>query len=333
MARSRKKLGEILVAEGFATQEQVDQALKMQSGARKRIGEVMIDNGDVTEEQVARSLARQFRMKYADLTKGEVQERVDLSLLPRDLIDKHKVLPIGKQNGRLHLIVHDPKDLELLDMLRFRVGVDVEPALASRRQIMDFLDSSGGGAEAGGGAMDEMKETLISESIDKSIDKSVDRSIDSSIDRAASDAPIIKLCERIIKEAVRNRASDIHIEPMADRVRLRYRIDGVCVERDNLPKRMQNGVLARMKLMAGVNIAEKRVPQDGRIKMPVTNDKGEEQVIDFRVSSCPAYHGESIVLRILRPDSVRIGLPNLGFEPDNLDIFNRIIRRPNGIFL
>ena len=115
---------------------------------------------------------------------------------------------------------------------------------------------------------------------------------------------------------------------MPDRVVLRYRIDGVCTVRDNLPKRMQAAVLARLKLMAGINIAEKRIPQDGRIKLKV-----DESQIDFRVSSCPAYHGESIVLRILRPDSVQIGLANLGFEPDHLDIFNRVIRRPNGIFL
>jgi type IV pilus assembly protein PilB len=124
------------------------------------------------------------------------------------------------------------------------------------------------------------------------------------------------------------RASDIHIEPMADRVRLRYRIDGECMERDNLPKRMQNSVLSRLKLMSGMNIAEKRVPQDGRIKIPV-----DDIFIDFRVSACPSYHGESVVLRILRPDSVRIGLVNIGFEEDNLAVFNRIIRRPNGIFL
>jgi type IV pilus assembly protein PilB len=133
---------------------------------------------------------------------------------------------------------------------------------------------------------------------------------------------------KFITEAVKNRASDIHVEPMTDRVILRYRIDGVCHVRDNLPKRMQSALLARLKLMAGVNIAERRVPQDGRIKMPV---EGEQ--VDFRVSCCPAYHGESIVLRILRPESVKIGLVNLGFEQDNLDEFNRIIRRPNGVFL
>jgi type IV pilus assembly protein PilB len=132
----------------------------------------------------------------------------------------------------------------------------------------------------------------------------------------------------MIVEAVRSRASDIHIEPMSDRVVLRYRIDGVCHVRDNLPKRMQPAMLARLKLMAGMNIAERRIPQDGRIMMPV-----DAEQIDFRVSACPAYHGESIVLRILRPESVKVGLENLGFERDSLERFNGIIRRPNGIFL
>ncbi|NJK32452.1 MAG: Flp pilus assembly complex ATPase component TadA [Deltaproteobacteria bacterium] len=332
MARSSKKLGEILVDEGFVTAGAVEAALKMQAGAGKRIGEVLIDNGSCTAEQVAKGLARQFRLPYADLSDERIAARVDASLLPADLIQKYKILPIGKSGNQLQLIVHDPKDLELLDMLRFRLGLEIKPALAARSAIQAFIDGKMGGGQ--NGSASKPKESLISESIDRSIDKSVDKSVDASIDKAAESAPIIKLCERIIQEAVRMRASDIHIEPMADRVRLRYRIDGVCIERDNLPKRMQNAVLTRMKLMAGVNIAEKRIPQDGRIKMEVPPEGGgEPQVIDFRVSSCPAYHGESIVLRILRPDSVRIGLENLGFEPDSLERFNRIIRRPNGIFL
>jgi type IV pilus assembly protein PilB len=132
----------------------------------------------------------------------------------------------------------------------------------------------------------------------------------------------------MIAEAVRNRASDIHIEPMKDRVRVRYRIDGECVERDRIPVRMRGPLISRLKIMAGIDIAEKRLPQDGRIKMIV--DKAN---IDFRVSTLPAYHGESVVLRILRPDSVRIGIQNMGFEEEDYKAFQKIIRRPNGIFL
>lgn len=323
MATTRKKLGEILVSAGVISSEQLETALGMQKGAGKRIGEVLIDIGAATEDDVAKALAKQFRIEYVDVAQPAVSEQIDLKLIPDELIRKHLVLPMVKQGGKLRLIIHDPKDLELLDMLRFRLNTEIEPRLCARSKIKSFLDN-----KAGAPKMSEANQSLLTESIDRSIDKSVDKSIDSSIDQAAESAPIIKLCTRIIVEAVKGRASDIHIEPMADRVRLRYRVDGVCIERDNLPKRMQNAVLARFKLMAGMNIAEKRIPQDGRIKLPV-----DETFIDFRVSACPAYHGESIVLRILRPDSVRIGLENIGFESDNLEIFNKIIRRPNGIFL
>ncbi|MEE2912546.1 MAG: GspE/PulE family protein, partial [Planctomycetota bacterium] len=173
------------------------------------------------------------------------------------------------------------------------------------------------------------KESLVTDSIDQSMDKSVDSSVDTSIDVAeGDDSGVVRLVTRIINDAVRSRVSDIHFEPMEDRVLLRNRIDGVCIIRDVIPKRLQPSLIARLKLMAGVNIAERRIPQDGRIKMTVDGDQ-----IDFRVSACPAYHGESIVLRILRPDSVRIGLKNLGFEQENHEAFNKLIRRPNGILL
>lgn len=332
MAKVRKKLGQILVDNGTITSEQLETAVTMSKGAGKRIGEILVEAGMCSEEAVAKALAMQFGIDYLDIDDEAVAAKVDASLLPKDLIRKHLVLPLGKERGRLVLLMHDPKDLELLDLIRFRQNTEVEPKMCARGKLKAYIDGKmEGGAKpmVPGG-----NESLLTASIDKSIDKSVDRSVDSSIDQAAESAPIIKLCERIIIEAVRNRASDIHIEPMADRVRLRYRIDGVCIERDNLPKRMQNAILARFKLMAGVNIAEKRIPQDGRIKMHIpAEDGGEGETVDFRVSSCPAYHGESIVLRILRPDSVRIGLKNLGFEEDTHQAFNKIIRRPNGIFL
>lgn len=317
MARSRKKIGEILVEMGAAKPDDVEKGLKLAKGSGKRIGEAMVEANLCTEEDVARALAKQFGLPYVD--PSEVADQVDEKLIPEDLVRKHLILPLSKTNGRLQLVVHDPLNLELLDMLRFRLNAEVEPRIAPKGRIKQFLDT-----KLGQPRMVEADESLVTESIDRSVDKSVD----ASIDRNAADAPIVKLVNRMIIEAVKMRASDIHLEPMADRVRLRYRIDGVCIERDNLPKRMQNAVLARMKLMAGINISEKRIPQDGRIKLPIDDDQ-----IDFRVSSCPAYHGESVVLRILRPDSVRIGLENLGFEPENLEIFNKIIRRPNGIFL
>lgn len=339
MARSRKKIGEILLGWGLINQKQLDEGLAKASSSGKRIGEALVELGFVKDDQVAKALAHQHGMEYVDLAAPAMAGKVDGKLIPEELIKKHLVLPLSKSGGRLQLVIHDPNDIETQDLLRFRLNTELEPRLAARSQIKWYIENKLNGQPAGANGApkksltEDVKmvgagQSLVTESIDKSVDKSVDRSVDKSIDVAADDAPIVKLCQRMLVEAVKMRASDIHIEPMADRVRLRYRIDGVCIERDNLPKRMQNSVLSRMKLMAGMNIAEKRVPQDGRIKINM-----DETQIDFRVSACPAYHGESIVLRILRPDSVKIGLVNLGFEEDNLAIFNRIIRRPNGIFL
>ena len=322
MARQRKRLGEILLEWGSLSEQQVKQALSVASGSGRRLGEALIETGMCKEEDIAKALATQFDMEYISLDQKETTSQIDMSLIPEDLIKKHLVLPMGNDNGRLKLVIHDPMDLELLDLLRFRLNRELETVIAPKSAIKSFIDGTTGAAAAGSMFSEE---SLVTESVDVTVDRSVDTSIDIA---AGEDAPIIRLVHRMITEAVRSRASDIHVEPMADRVILRYRVDGVCHVRDNLPKRMQSSMLARLKLMAGMNISERRVPQDGRIMMPVDGEQ-----IDFRVSACPSYHGESIVLRILRPESVKIGLPNLGFEQESLDRFNKIIRRPNGIFL
>ncbi len=330
MARSRKKLGEILVRQGACLAPQVEKGLALAQGSGKRIGEALIEAGFVKEKDVAKALAEQFGMEFVDLSSSEGVASVEPDLIPEELIKKHFILPQGKSGSRMKLIVHDPVNIELMDMLRFRLNVEIEPRIAAKDDIKVFIENH---FRSGGSIVDTKQlsadESLVTDSIDKSIDSSVDKSMDKSIDVSGDDAPIVKLWNRILTEAVNMRASDVHLEPMDDRVRLRYRIDGVCIERDNLPKRMQRALLSRIKLMAGMNIAEKRVPQDGRIKLPID----DEVTIDFRVSACPIYHGESVVMRILRPDAVRIGLVNLGFAQDNLDVFNKIIRRPNGIFL
>jgi len=322
--RVRRKLGEMLLESGDITDEQLETALKLASGSGKRLGECLIEAGACGDEAIAKALAAQFGMEFNPMSASDDLEGIDLDAAPKDVVRKHLVAPMGVASGRMKLLVHDPMDLELLDLLRFRLKAEIDPVLAPRSALKAYIDERLGSGSA------VASDSLVTESIDVSVDTSVDRSVDASVDigGGGDDAPIVKLTNKLIIEAVRGRASDIHVEPMEDRVVLRYRIDGVCHVRDNLPKRMQSAMLARLKLMAGVNIAEKRVPQDGRIKMEIDGDQ-----IDFRVSACPAYHGESVVLRVLRPDSVRIGLQNLGFEQDHLDHFNRIIRKPNGIFL
>ncbi len=322
--RVRRKLGEMLLEAEAITDAQLETALQLAKGSGKRLGECLIESGACGDVEIAKALAEQFGMDFNPMASGADLEGIDLDAAPKDVVRKHLVAPCGMGNGRMKLLVHDPLDLELLDLLRFRLKAEIDPILAPRSALKAYIDERLGTGSA------VKSESLVTESIDVSVDTSVDRSVDASVDigGGGDEAPIVKLTNKLIMEAVRGRASDIHVEPMEDRVLLRYRIDGVCHVRDELPKRMQSALLARLKLMSGVNIAEKRVPQDGRIKLEVDGDQ-----IDFRVSACPAYHGESVVLRVLRPDSVRIGLQNLGFEQDHLDHFNRIIRRPNGIFL
>jgi type IV pilus assembly protein PilB len=345
--KARQKLGEILVAQGKASQAQVDAALAEAKSRRMRLGEALVGSTACGNADVARALAEQAGLPFFDLSRAEDIAKVDMTRLPADVMKKHFVVAIADP-GRLRLVVHERLDVvDALDFIRFRAKSDdiAVGGYASSEQIEDFVKSGGAGGAAP--AAPGQKQ-LYSSSLDKSVDKSVDRSVDKSIDVAGTEpgeGPMIKLSERIIVEAVQGRASDIHIEPTEQSVRLRYRIDGECIIREELPKKLQNALLSRIKLLAGVNIAEKRVPQDGRIKFPVPklgddgaparNEAGEPIVeqVDFRVSTCPAYHGESVVLRVLRPDSVRIGLLNLGFEQDSLDVFNKIIRRPNGIFL
>jgi type IV pilus assembly protein PilB len=319
MARRQKKLGEILVNWNIISQKSLEDALVYATEHQKRIGEALVELELCKEEDVTKALATQFDMAYVDLDKNNTV-KASLDLIPEKIIKAHQVLPLGQVDGRLQVIVSDPLDLETLDVLRFRLNPNIEVSLAPPSKIKRFIDHFVADVES----RDKIKGVM--ESIDQDMPEDEDDLAKVAGDDA--DAPIIKLINQLIGEAVRMRASDIHVEPMNDRVRVRYRVDGVCVERERVPKSVQGAVTARFKLMSGIDIAEKRIPQDGRIKLTV----GGKQ-IDFRVSSLPSYHGESIVLRILRPDSVRVGIQSLGFEEDDYQIFMRTIKRPNGIFL
>ncbi|MCE5276428.1 MAG: ATPase, T2SS/T4P/T4SS family [Planctomycetaceae bacterium] len=315
--RHRKRLGEILTEWGVVTGAGINDALEHAKNEGLRTGEALIAMGLADEEDVTKALASQYDMEYIDLDKNVVVP-TEMHLIPEELIRKHQVLPLAMEDGKLKVIITDPLDLETLDMLRFRLNCDLDPCLASKTRTRNFIDQyvrtdlSIDKAVADLGLTDE--QSAVANQMDEVYDQ--------------NSAPIIRLVTMIITEAVKNRSSDIHIEPMANRVRVRYRLDGVCIERDNIPKRMQGSVINRFKIMAGIDLAERRLPQDGRIKMLVGGSN-----IDFRVSVLPAYHGESVVLRILRPESVRMGVPALGFEEDDNTRFRRIIKRPNGVFL
>jgi type IV pilus assembly protein PilB len=320
MSKTRRHLGEILYKKGYVSKENLIRAIKKGQQAQKRLGEVLVEMGLANEDQVYECLAKQFGFDYVNLDDVEIPQNAS-TLIPEELIKKHRVLPLGQENGELRIIIKDPMDLDVLDLLRFRLNTELRCCLASPAKIENYISHN----------MDKVRSSIDATAAEL---VAAGHSIEAEIRKAQAsedendDGPIVRLANLIIDEAVRMRASDIHVEPMADRVRVRYRIDGVCVERDNIPKNMQAPLLARLKILSGMDIGERRLPQDGRIKRHI-----DTQDIDFRVSCLPGYHGESTVLRILRPDSVNIGIQAIGFESEDYQRFTKIIKRPNGIFL
>ena len=319
MAKSRRKLGEILYKSGLIGKEALISAIKTSQQKNKRLGEVLIEQGLTNEEEVCKAIAHQFGLDYIDLDKFHVSQEA-LKLIPQEVVQKYTVLPIAKENGKLKLIISDPLDLDMLDTLRFRLNSELDCSISSPTKIRAFIDRS----------IDNVRSSIDATAAELAAEG---HSIEAEIMKAEAagdddEGPVIRLVNLIIDEAYHMRASDIHIEPMTDRVRVRYRVDGVCAERDTIPKHMQASVLARLKILSGMDISERRLPQDGRIQREIDSKK-----IDFRVSALPGYHGESVVLRILSPESINIGIQALGLGDEDHQRFLKIIKRPNGIFL
>lgn len=327
MAKQRKRLGEILYKTGLVEKQALIDAIKTSKTNNKRLGQILLELGLIDEDTLTKAIAKQFDLQYVNLDDTTIPQDAT-KLIPQELMKKHNVLPLGMDNGKLKVIISDPLDLEMIDAIRFRLNTELECCVANPTKIRSYIQDS----------FDQTKKEetdRLRHSIDATAAElaEVGDALQAETLRAQAaadddDAPIIRLVNLIIDNGYYMRASDIHIEPMADRVRVRYRIDGVCLERDNIPKSMQAPLVTRFKILSGMDIAEKRLPQDGRIKRNIGG-----QDIDFRVSSLPGSHGPSVVLRILRPDAVNVGIESLGFEQDNYEQFQKIIKRPNGIFL
>ena len=327
MAKKRRHLGEILYKAGLVEKQALLNAIKTSKANNKGLGQVLLELGLLDEETLTKAIAKQFGLGYVNLDKATVTPEA-MKLIPENLIKRHNVLPLGMNNGKLKLIISDPLDLDAMDAIRFRLNTELDCHLASPSKIRSYIQDWFDQAQSEEG--DKLKHSIDATAAELA---EVGRELQAEALRAqaAGDddtGPIIKLVNLIIDNAYYMRASDIHFEPMVDRVRIRYRVDGVCLEKDNIPKNMQAQVVTRLKILSGMDIAEKRLPQDGRIKRTIGG-----QDIDFRVSALPGNHGESLVLRILRPDAVNVGILSLGFEQDDYEHFQRIIKRPNGIFL
>jgi len=294
------------------------------------------------ESEPIAQLAARFGIERVDLAHVQVSAEL-LRLVPGELARRYEVLPLefegeglGEAGGRLLVAVADPFSTDGPDALAHLLGVEVVPRIAPREELCTAIANHyGREIESAGTLFDNVTEgapfgasTVTAEATSENEDES----------GGDGDAPIIRLVHRIIERAVEQRASDIHLEPLARRFRVRYRIDGVLIEAESPPKRLQAAIISRVKLMAGISIAEKRLPQDGRIQVKLSDSRGSgatnrSTALDLRVSSLPTSHGESIVMRILDGESLRIGLGELGFMDDDRAAFERLIAQPDGIVL
>jgi len=313
---------EILRDFGLVNNDEVTQAREAAKAQEIGVVEALIKAGHVTESDVTKCLASQFGMDVVSLAEYTVSDDV-LAMVPRQIARRYKIVPFSKHNNTLTVAIGDPMDVETIDSLRYILKVNVEPVVASKAEIETALNRYYGDA-------DDAVESMLQEITEGDINLEVVKphgSLEGPTETEA-DAPIIKLVGLIIMEAYRNRASDIHVEPLEKRLRVRYRVDGVLHEVDNPPKRLQPAIISRLKIMANMSIAEKRVPQDGRIQIPVMG-----RALDLRVSCLPTNHGESIVMRILDKTSLLLGLGDLGFFSDQQEVMNHLISLPDGIFL
>ena len=312
---------EIMLENGLVAQDDVERIRGSIVHEGVSIVDELLTAEIVSEFDVLKLLADQFGMEVISLRDIDLSPQVR-DAVPVDIARRYNIIPVYRTDEVLTVALSDPLDVEVLDSLRFVLKCQVEGVVALREEIVVALDRYY--------AVESTMESMLNQIADGTVDVAMSGREDvvQDSDASDSDAPIIKLVSLIILEAYRHRASDIHLEPLEKRFRVRYRIDGVLHEVDSPPKRLQSAIISRVKIMATMKISEKRIPQDGRIQV---NILGRE--LDLRVSTVPCNHGESIVMRILDKQNLALGLPNLGFFADDQQTFEEMIRLPDGIIL
>ena len=288
-----------------------------------RLLEVLMGQGLIDAKRVAGLLAKEFGMAMApDLTNFRITGDT-LELVPRALAQKHRMIPVAREAGRVRVAISDPLDTDGIDAVGYLLKMPIEPVVATADEITAAIDRFYG---KDANSIDDLLNDLSEDGDEAAVVTDAPEGA-AAVDPEA-DAPIVKLVHQIILEAIQRRASDIHIEPLEKRFRVRYRIDGVLIEVENPPKRLQLSIISRLKIMSNISIAEKRIPQDGRIQIGLNGKQ-----LDLRVSSLPTAHGESIVMRILDKEGLTLGLPELGFLSDDAAVFEKLITLPDGILL
>jgi type IV pilus assembly protein PilB len=323
MAKARGDFTELLLRKQVLGPDQLAEAKSLQQQTGAKLPDAIVKLGYATTEQVMSAIAEFHGLQFVDLTEVTIPPAV-IELVPESVARENVVLPLSQEEAALKIIMSDPSDFDTIQKLTFILNKDIQPVLAPREQIIEAINRHYGQSET------ESVDSMLAEFTDTAIDTSMleTTATQNLASMDDSDAPVVKLCNLIIQEAVSLRASDIHVEPFADRIRIRYRIDGVLVERDSPPRRLLAAMNSRIKIMGKMDIAEKRRPQDGRIKMPING-----RHYDLRVSFLPTTGGQSCVMRILDRGNIQVSIKELGFGTDDYGRFQQIIKRPNGIFL
>src|SRR5919108_3091624 len=315
MSKRRKQLAEVLLEEGLVTYEQLEEAQGEQTRTGKGLGRVLIDLGFVVEQDLVSALAKQIGLPF--VARGDYPvDPAAASLISDALAKRYSALPIGYEDSKLVVAMSDPANVFALDDIRTITGLEIKAVVATRSDIH--------GAIARFHRLDQSVEDIVgaaTEEIDELEDLAKTREL-------VEDAPIVKLVNLLITQAVGERASDIHIEPQERDVRIRYRIDGVLHEVMRSPKTIQSGLISRLKVMSDINIAERRIPQDGRVGLVVGG-----RAIDLRVATLPTVHGEKVVIRILDKSSVLLNLQDLGFSEHNFSRYESSFKKPYGMIL
>jgi type IV pilus assembly protein PilB len=360
------KLGEMLVKAQLITDGQLDEVMKIQRREGGKLGSIVVRSGFCSDQDIVSFLGMQYGVPAADLEQWPPIDASVIALIPKDLAQRHKVLPLQRTGNVLTLAMSDPTDIFAMDDVRFHTGYNVDPVVSSEMGLARAVEkyyggnsairladgttsraphggASGSGPAGGGPAVPfneeeehfdlaELEQELDADAEYDAMEEEEDSVNVGSLKRGSEDAPVVKLVNMVLIDAIKRGASDIHIEPYEKTYRIRFRIDGILQEvmRPNL--KLKDPLTSRVKILAKLNIAERRLPQDGRIKLRV-NMGGKQKVIDYRVSILPTLFGEKIVLRLLDSDKLMLDLTKLGFEPESLVRWDRQISKPYGMVL
>ncbi|HJT81803.1 MAG TPA: ATPase, T2SS/T4P/T4SS family [Chthoniobacterales bacterium] len=323
-----ERIADVLIEEGLLLPNQLEEAIAIQKSEGGRLLKILTDKDFVTEQDMAFSMGRCLNTPPVNLSKLRIPEDI-MALVPRDMAAANKLVPIARLNGKLFVAMADPTNVLAVDDVKRRVQLEVVPMIATERDVSTALS----GIHGGGTNMSQVLRQVAEEAAQsaESIEVQSAKREEIDLDRLASDsedAPVIKIVNLILAQAVKEKASDIHIEPFQNSLKLRYRVDGELIQAESPPKALQLAITSRIKILAGLNIAERRVPQDGRFRIKVM---GKE--VDLRISILPTAHGEKIVIRILDKSSLSATIDQMGMDTSTLEKFKKAIDAPHGMIL